>query len=636
MHVLQEDTARPHILVVENDAAYREDFVTNLKYWGYEPIVARGRGQRLVDDAKQKVCEYRCCVALVDMRLRDDYDRNDRSGLELVPDLTPARSIVVSAFGDRETTRKAFVERAAFDFVGKEEHPDRLHEAIARALQQVGLANEPVIRWPPGLSSAAVVQQIARDPAAASGEADAILRGLFPEAKQIRLQRLSDAHQLRATPFQRSLVLRAWVDELEPVVVKLARAPRIEHEVQRYKDHIENRIVGNFYARLHKHRQLWDIGGAVYDLVGTSLREVQTFSFYYQDPETTEEDLQESLRHLFQEVWSVLYLRTNEPQEGSLRESYTRVWGESWNQRICAFAQQQPVMDIAGSGSLVQVPNPVAWVRQHTNLDNTGTDFSDDVEARTAITHGDLSGDNLFVDQRQIWLIDYERSGRGPILQDFVQLETDILLRLAQIAPNDVPHLMELFVAALQPRRLNQRPTTASNHPDVRKAITIIGTLRELAFELTRAAHIQQYFWGLLFNAVFRATFERPANDPQQERALLLGGLLCHRLEHIESAQWPPEAFQPRATEQPAAERPPLDAAATRKLLERALNDEELTTLCFDYFPEVYNRLSDGMSLVAKSRLLVEYCERQGKLPELLHSIEESNPYQYDSFTRQL
>ena len=70
------------------------------------------------------------------------------------------------------------------------------------------------------------------------------------------------------------------------------------------------------------------------------------------------------------------------------------------------------------------MPNPVTWVLKHRVDSST-------LSARQAITHGDLHGDNIFVDDIHAWAIDFERSGEGHILRDFTELEVDILTRLA-------------------------------------------------------------------------------------------------------------------------------------------------------------------------------------------------------------
>lgn len=72
--------------------------------------------------------------------------------------------------------------------------------------------------------------------------------------------------------------------------------------------------------------------------------------------------------------------------------------------------------------------------------------------------------------------------------------------------------------------------------------------------------------------------------------------------------------------------------AAIRKLLFEACTDEELTILCYDYFRPVHDQFTAGMSRRWKIYLLLDYCEKQGQLDELLNRIQEINPNQYTQF----
>ena len=69
-----------------------------------------------------------------------------------------------------------------------------------------------------------------------------------------------------------------------------------------------------------------------------------------------------------------------------------------------------------------------------------------------------------------------------------------------------------------------------------------------------------------------------------------------------------------------------------RKFLENAFNDTELKTLCMDYFPEVENRLSDGMSKSQKINELLDYCKRNLQFPELLQAMEDSGKKQFELY----
>ena len=86
-----------------------------------DAVVAEGRGETLLRDAQEKAATHRCHVALIDMRLLNHDDRNDTSGLDLVTQIKPTLSIIVSGFGDLSTAREALKEKGAIDFVGKQD-----------------------------------------------------------------------------------------------------------------------------------------------------------------------------------------------------------------------------------------------------------------------------------------------------------------------------------------------------------------------------------------------------------------------------------------------------------------------------------------------------------------------------------
>ena len=54
-----------------------------------------------------------------------------------------------------------------------------------------------------------------------------------------------------------------------------------------------------------------------------------------------------------------------------------------------------------------------------------------------------------------------------------------------------------------------------------------------------------------------------------------------------------------------------------RQFITQFFNDEELETLCFDYFPEALNDFGGGMSKNRKVMRLIEYCVNRDKLNEL-------------------
>lgn len=69
--------------------------------------------------------------------------------------------------------------------------------------------------------------------------------------------------------------------------------------------------------------------------------------------------------------------------------------------------------------------------------------------------------------------------------------------------------------------------------------------------------------------------------------------------------------------------------ADIRRFLNKAFTDEELTALCFDYFPEVHNNFTAGMTKGQRIQLLIEYCQRQEIIPNLLAVIQKARPTQW-------
>ena len=70
----------------------------------------------------------------------------------------------------------------------------------------------------------------------------------------------------------------------------------------------------------------------------------------------------------------------------------------------------------------------------------------------------------------------------------------------------------------------------------------------------------------------------------------------------------------------------PASLADIRRFLIDTFNDDELTTLCFDHFPEVFQEFAAGMTLGRKALQLVDYCRRRERVAELLDILHRERP----------
>ena len=89
------------ILIVENDDVWRNEYREMVASLNFEAVIAKGMGDELISDAIAKCQEHCCHIAIVDMRLRNNSDRDDFSGIDDVAiKLSPASVIVVSGYID--------------------------------------------------------------------------------------------------------------------------------------------------------------------------------------------------------------------------------------------------------------------------------------------------------------------------------------------------------------------------------------------------------------------------------------------------------------------------------------------------------------------------------------------------------
>jgi CheY-like chemotaxis protein len=542
------------VLVVDNEAAWRQAHLLSLKTQGYEVVVAeaaRGaadQAQALLDDAVMKAHDQRCHLAVVDLRLRSDNDETDITGLDLVPRLAPTISIMCSGWGDARIIVSALQSppeppMRAHAFVGKEDGPHRLHESIERAARKY---------WPYLYSDVGIVKPQATSIADQTErywsieEVHDLLKQLFPKARTLRLETLgSGIRPSGLTLRSRSIVLKATADNEEPVVVKIARAKRVGLERDNYDRFVARYFSGRFYGRHLRSDELWTWGGAVYEFMGSVEPQMRLFTDYYF--QGTDRSIIRVLSR-FGDNLGKLYRRTRETSGKSLFVAYREAWGSDW----CAALEQYRLMVVVPSMfEEWGLTNPIDWIRRRVDVcDPNNRDATRSLPSLDiAITHGDIHGDNMFVDSnKDVWVIDYERSGPGPILQDWVELENDILTRLVRLSGDELSSLLDLAFRVLAPDTIDGVAVRKTDSAEVAKALKVIQRIRRLVVTTTGVEDIRLYLWGLLLNVVFRLIYwhERLGTSEEGQvkvrQCLLLGGLICHRLENIETkaGSWPP------------------------------------------------------------------------------------------------
>lgn len=537
---LTPEKSKPRILIVENDPKSRESYQGLLKCWDYEPVLATGTGLSLMADAKRLAREKSCALALIDLRLIDDYDEQDISGLNFADEMGDIlRPIIISGHDNPDVLRTLLQKHMDIVFIRKHENRDMMEKLVDAEAAKVTAAKRKLV-----FENPEILEEIAKSPLGEQtrGFYDQIVdvfARLFPSAKTLRLEKLDlrpASSNISTVPRPNSVVLKVYEGDYEPYIVKLARAEKVQKEVGNYLKYIFRRLPEGFIARLEHSAILWDIGGACYSYIGQF--DVKTFSSYYEENPIA--NIEECLTSFFGGVWGRHYEQAHDKHNVSLFTLYSSVWEDWYEKRVKGFLPSDFTY-LKTDNTTSGLPQPIEWFEK--KIAEPTNDLSIVDKTRIGITHGDLHGDNMLVDNKKnVWVIDFERCGEGHILQDFIELEADIFNRLEEHNDN-FPAYLKMCFTVLGQKNIQgfNNLEIASEDIRIEKALQTISILRSLACQHTTITDAREYMFGLLFNMIFRAAMVRKISLEKSQRPLLLASLICHRLDHWDGPWNPAE-----------------------------------------------------------------------------------------------
>jgi CheY-like chemotaxis protein len=566
------------VLVVDNDPVVRSSIQQLLETRAFEVLSASS-----VQETRAILRTKPIHLALLDIRLEDDTDPNDTSGLDLAEEMDPiVGKIILTGYASHEHTRRALGRRIdnvpALDVISKKDLPATWLGAVERAFREqlginFGLQDDLI----DGLSYASMAAELKLDVEEAQTQTipwqlRELLRKLFAEAETVLVWPLgregrtegcshSGATLVKVIPRYRG---RGWG---AAVVAKLGPRSQIEKECLNYEKHVHGFIGGHRHTSNERTAYTLHLGGVVYSLIGTSLDNVWDLSAFYRYHSS--EEMVQVLENLFSGTCQHWYDNKQEKKNHSITALYSSQLSLTPEKLQTAMKETFP--EYAGRFVLEfpqidhPLTNPVHWIRERDLHTLT----------RLCTTHGDLHGGNVFVDaNRQCWLIDFARTGEGHILRDFIELETDIKFSLLPEMPWHTLYEFELTLAS--PRRFGEmselpRPFTQE---ELNKASEAIKALRRLAHDVVKPSDdMYEYYCGLLYQTLNIVRLQK-ISPFHKRHALLSAALTCERLEHWRKP-WPP----PRPTPEDADRIQSL--RQQRRIHQNSLNRLEEKMACY-------------------------------------------------------
>lgn len=531
------------ILLADNNIGFLDACARFIKLAGYEVETAYS-----APEARRALEEGWFHLAVLDIRLTDNEDEDDWSGLALARESSPSiPKIMLTAYQTWQAVRESLgmVDTEvppAVDFVAKQEGLPSLLEHIERALSKyVRLNQELGINWRT-LDSFSLVKLI--DPTLGgerllqrSEELQDLFRFYFHEKNQIVVDR-----QLWQRGGRVALVVFAFAEDSVPTsqIIVCGRHDAIAAEAKMYKDFSPHALEYNGTV-LDKICVTTHFGLNSYSLGGADLERVVPLNELFRT--APDRQLGAALTGLFHRTLAEWHQEKRLTAEGlSPEEAYRARLGLTDDKRLMASLNAQidlivrkiPTLGVAEvtrtggnliirfGGQVFTYPDPILALQYKFGGDMT-------VMMKTP---GLLTGENVLADASgRTWLTDFSEAGMAPVLWNYIALESAIRFDWAEASDLQGLHDMEQYLARSEFSKFYAGEIEAP----LRKVARTIYQIRKLAARAIGKNH-STYNAGILFQSLKRLADFNPktpltANDLTRLAHLLIASaVVFHQL----------------------------------------------------------------------------------------------------------
>lgn len=523
------------ILLVDNDVDFLETRSELLERSGLTVFQASSaeEGERIL----QRNWIH---VAIIDLRLRDDNDPRDTSGLNLAKaaQYRSVPKIILTRYPSYEYVREALGPMLeglppAVDFLDKREGVEAITEAIDRVYRDyLRINGQTQIEVHEGLPLFYLVNLIEPEldndsVIDRSHELEDLFRRLFYGARQVTLSRLVARQEQRTT----LLVFVFSPDGAEShYLVKCGLRQAVHNEAANYT-HLVPPVSSGRPTIKAKQTETIHFGAVAYTLTGGNPEEMTPLGRFYQD--NSKDLVVRLLTHLFSACLAPWHTRNRFRDTQKRLADYLQEWlqlaGDTLDQERFGLRVQNLCQKAlaAGFAEVTYTPTQLIFHR----VDHSSVTYFNPVGRIAKMQFSDgpvlggtvycqLNADGILVDRQAYpWLIDYSRVTRGPLVYDFVKLESVIKFEL--LSDPGIPARHEMEERLLSVSRLDQKVDSAGLSPEIQKAIEAINHIRHCAARVV-GPEFEPYREGLWWYALHQLTQYDPATQYPQR------WLLCY------------------------------------------------------------------------------------------------------------
>jgi DNA-binding response OmpR family regulator len=541
--------SRGQILFADNAPDFLDTRAEFLESSGYHVLKAY-----TLEQARQQLVDAHVRLAILDIRMVNDDDEKDTSGLTLAKDplFRPVPKIILTNFPTFQAVREALGPALdglppAVDFLDKKEGPDAMIRAVEQAIEKYVRINWDLeIRWDaqerlsflyladllqPRLPNEVVARR--------ADELENLFRRLFYNYRQLRIARLFWHGSWRLCL---SVLAQSVQGATDARVVVCGEREQLGQEIEGVQELAPETLQG---VRLDDTSETMHFGAVAYTLPDADLETVRPLRALFQDGK--ERPLKAAFNHLLKETlpaWHrrgqivadqglmILYRRQVALEGNGLPRSETERRVDSLVQKARSLgaveveqSKNALVFRFPNQPALI-CPDPIATT--YHCLERYGS------ATLCRISPGRLAAENILVDGSQrTWLTHFAYAGPMPQWWDYVCLEAMIRFDLGQ-AP-DLLAWLDFEECLTQAAHLHDRLPAQDVISDLKTSIVLIEQIRRQACSET-GPDLLPYEAGLLVWAVgTMAKYEPEGLYTREERMrgahlLLAAGLLAQRV----------------------------------------------------------------------------------------------------------
>jgi DNA-binding response OmpR family regulator len=483
------------ILFADNEPDFLNTRAEHLESAGYRVLKAY-----TLEQARRLLSESHVHVAILDIRMVNDDDERDVSGLSLAQDPTYQLipKIILTSFPDTEKVRESLRIQpdghpAAVDFLSKTEGPESMIQAVKRAFALYVRLNQNLhIYWDERerLSFLQLADLLHNDQpnnilVQRAEELQDLFCCLFYDYSQIRISRMLWHDRWR---FCLSVLAQSSQGVTDRRILICGERSRLVSELKHVQELAPDIVQG---TQLKGKAETIHFCAITYALSDADLETIQTLRDIFRG--SRERSLKAGLDHLLREVLAIWHRRGQMLATADLLALFRRQAGLEENvlPRTEVERRIEAMIHALLSFNAVQIERSDGTITFHF-LQERPLAYSDPVTTIYApleqyrspvlcrISPGQLTADNVLIDgNHKSWLTDFAYAGQAPQWWDFICLEAIIRFDLCQ-AP-DLLAWQEFEECMVRPTELQARLPVQDVAAELRTCTALIEQIRRQA-----------------------------------------------------------------------------------------------------------------------------------------------------------